>query len=205
MSKVGQTVGQKWDGNKMTVPLTKRAVLVSERHAVWDRPVPAPLPASPLEAVIDPIWNHHDGRVWTPDLVHCRLINVGDTIARLPSPLRRNYVSLLGDIALSELDRAPRRPPTPAEISIADWTWSELLKRPATQRTILQAMACGASVRSVSAMLARLGNKKIQKSTVANWYLSERRALAADWIKARQLVDGAAFERWRGIFEKVER
>lgn len=178
----------------------KRAVLVTERSAVFDRLAEVPPAPAPIEDIRDPIWDHKHGRVWTPDLVHCRLLNVGDTIARLPSPMKRGYVSLLGDILLDD-GREVRRPPTAAEISVADWTWSELIKRPATQRCLLQAMAFGASVRTVSKLLARTGTK-VQKSTVANWYLSERRALAGTWQASRHLVDGSAFERWRGLFEK---
>ena len=181
----------------------KRAVLVTERRAVFDRPAEVAAPVAPIEEIRDPIWDHKDGRVWTPDLVHCRLLNVGDTIARLPSPLKRNFVSLLGDM----LDdaREVRRPPTAAEISIADWTWSELLKRPATQRSLLQAMAFGASVREVAKLLSRGHNIKVAKTTVGRWYLSERRALAGAWVTAHQLVDKPAFDRWRDLFEDARK
>lgn len=215
MGKVGQVVGQTRDKVGQTaeavvsVPWTpraddKRAILVSERATVFDRPAPAPAAPDPLQEITDPVWNHRAGRVWTPDLVHCRLLNVGDTIARLPSPLRRGYVSLLADVALDARDVEVRRPPTPAEITIADWTWSELLKRPATQRAILQAMAFGASVRSVSAMLARQQTAKVAKTTISRWYLEERRQLAAIWVKEKRPVDQATFDRWRQLFEKAE-
>lgn len=194
-------------GSASSAPLTapwaprtdgKRAILTSERSTVFDHTVSPPPPVDPLADVADPAWNSHGGRVWTPDLVHCRLLNVGDTIARLPSPVRRGFVSLLGDAALTEAVTV-KRPPSPAEITIADWTWSELLKRPATQRSILQAMAFGASVRTVSAMLGRSG-VNVPRTTVSRWYISERRQLAAAWIADRQLVDRFAWERWRGIF-----
>lgn len=209
MDKVGQTVGQSRDAADPVVPRfpapprgpDEHVVLVNQRLAVWDRRVPLQPESAPIEAITDPVWNHRGGRVWTPDLVHCRLLNVGDTIARLPSPLRRGYVSLLGDVALTETAEI-RRPPTAAEISIADWTWSELLKRPATQRAILQAMAFGASVRKVSETLARMRATKVGKTTISRWYITERRALAARWIADNQLVDGESFQRWRGIFER---
>ncbi len=177
----------------------ERAVLVSERHAVWDRAA-APVQADrPIEAIADPIWDHADGRRWTPDLVHCRLLAVGATIARLPSPLRRGFVSLLADVALDQ-GREIRRPPTAAEISLADWTWSELLRRPDTQRAILQAMACGASVRKVAELLERRG-WKVKKSTIGAWYLNERRHLAGRWQEQKHPVDRESFDRWRTIFE----
>jgi hypothetical protein len=178
----------------------ERAVLVSERSAVWDRPAAPVEPDRPIEAIADPIWDHADGRRWTPDLVHCRLLCVGSTIARLPSPLRRGFVSLLGDVALGEQTREIRRPPTAAEITLADWTWAELLQRPDTQRSILQAMACGASVRKLAELLERRG-WKVKKSTVGSWYLNERRYLAARWQDLKHPVDRESFDRWRTIFE----
>lgn len=35
----------------------------------------------------DPIWDHRDGTRWTPDLVHCRLLGVADTLQRLRGAL----------------------------------------------------------------------------------------------------------------------
>lgn len=180
----------------------KQALLVSPRAAVFDHKLPPPEAVDPLAVVTDPIWDNRRGTVWTPDLVHCRLLNVGDTIARLPSPMRRGFVSLLGDAALGD-DRPIKRPPSAAEISIADWTWSQLLKRPATQRMLLQAMAFGASAQTVAAMLQRGTGMAVSRPTVSRWYVSERRQLATVWIAERQLVDGPSFERWRGLFESA--
>lgn len=172
----------------------KNALLVSERTTVFDRPAVVPVVA------VDPIEEIAAGDApslqWTADLVHCRLLNVGDTIARLPSPLRKRYVSVLSDEG-----RTPKRPPSPAEISIADWTWSQLLKRPTTQRSILQAMAFGASGEDVAKMLSR-GGMRVHRATVIRWYMSERKQLAMLWVMERQLVDQGTHERWRGLFER---
>lgn len=184
-----------------------RAILVSPRTTVFDRPVVAPVISTvgeQLDEIADPIWNHQEGRVWTPDLVHCRLLNVGDTISCLPSPYRRSFVSLLADVALDERDREIRRTPSPVEVTIADWTWSQLLKRPDRQRAILQAMAFGASVRSVARMLERRSAEKVAKTSVSRWYLAERRQLAAIWVREKQPVDQQAFDRWRGLFDKAQ-
>lgn len=182
-----------------------QAILVNPRTTVFDRPA---LVQSVLvdkdDEISDPIWNHQEGRVWTPDLVHCRLLNVGDTISCLPSPYRRSFVSLLADVALDERDREIRRTPSPVEVTIADWTWSQLLKRPDRQRAILQAMAFGASVRSVARMLERRSAEKVAKTSVSRWYLAERRQLAALWVREKQPVDQAAFDRWRGLFDKAQ-
>jgi hypothetical protein len=108
MLKAGQKAGQERDvGDSETSrppasglapwqPRTdgKQALLVSPRAAVFDHKLPPPEAVDPLAAVTDPIWDNRKGTVWTPDLVHCRLLNVGDTIARLPSPMRRGFVSL---------------------------------------------------------------------------------------------------------------
>jgi hypothetical protein len=168
-----------------------RAVLVSERSTVFDRPAVIEAETiDPLEGIADPIWDHRNGTVWTPDLVHCRLLDVGATIARLPSPLVRGYVTLLGDAALSDGDTPRRGPPSAAEITLADWTWSELLRRPATQRAILMGMAFDLSLRKMAEKL------KVHRRVVTRYYLGERRALAARWIALKHPVDGMAFSRF---------
>lgn len=183
-----------------------RAILVNQRTTVFDRPAQIEaVVADPVADITDPIWDHHDGRVWTPDLVHCRLLNVGDTISRLPSPMRRGFVSLLGDAALADRDRPVRLPPSAAEISIADWTWSELLKRPGAQREILQAMAFGLSASKVAERISRASSASISKPTVSRWYITERRSLAAAWAAAGQQVDEHAWERWRSLFERRQK
>lgn len=183
-----------------------QAILVNQRTTVFDRPAEVPAAVvDPVADITDPIWDHHEGRVWTPDLVHCRLLNVGDTITRLPSPVRRGYVSLLGDAALADHDRAIKAPPSAAEISIADWTWSQILKRPDQERAILQAMAFGASAQKVAKMLARVRASSVSKPTISRWYMAERRRLAAGWAADRHLVDEATFDRWRSLFERAEK
>lgn len=207
MLKAGQPAGQERDKagqaegvfTKPWSPRTdgKRALLVNERATVFDRPaVVAPAAVDPLEEV-----TAHDAPSlqWTADLVHCRLLNVGDTIARLPSPMRRHYVASMPDES-----RSPKRPPSPVEITIADWTWSQLLKRPTTQRSILQAMAFGASGDKVAKMLSR-GGMKVHRATVVRWYMAERKQLATLWIVERHLVDVATHERWRGLFERPQK
>ena len=210
---------QQRDGGHPAVPVTesvvsvpwrpraddRQAVLVSLRTTVFDRPaVLSSVEVDPVDEITDPIWNHQEGRVWTPDLVHCRLVCVGDTISCLPSPFRRGFVSLLADVALDERDQKIRRTPSPVEVTIADWTWSQLLKRPDRQRAILQAMAFGASVRSVARMLERRSSEKVAKTSVSRWYLAERRQLAAIWVKEKHPVDQATFDRWRGLFDRAQ-
>lgn len=217
MKQAGRKAGQQRDAAQAAVPVSEsvvsvpwrpradglQAILVNPRTTVFDRPmIPPTVVVDQVEDIADPIWNDQGGKVWTPDLVHCRLLNVGDTISCLPSPYRRGFVSLLADVALDERDREIRRTPAPAEVTIADWTWSQLLKRPDRQRAILQAMAFGASVRSVARMLERRSADKVAKTSVSRWYLAERRQLAAIWVREKQAVDQATFDRWRGLFDK---
>lgn len=219
IKQAGRIAGRQRDGAEQAVPVVEsvvsvpwaprtdglQAILVNQRATVFDRPAEVPAAAvNPVAEIADPIWDHHDGKVWTPDLVHCRLLNVGDTITRLPSPVRRGFVSLLGDAALADRDRVIRTPPTAVEITVADWTWSELLKRPGTQRAVLQAMAFGLSVRKVAQLLQKRQASAPGKSSIANLYLSERRYLAAIWQGERQLVDDQTWERWRALFQKAE-
>jgi hypothetical protein len=135
-----------------------RAILVNERQTVFDRPSPAlQQRRDPLEAIADPVWQSHEGRFWTPDLVHCRLVIVGEIIARLPGRLRlQGYVSQLGNIALSEASPARRVPPSPHEITLADWTWQELMALDEGPRALLQARAFSSpSTRSPSTKAPR--------------------------------------------------
>src|SRR5438128_1086417 len=96
-----------------------RAVLVSERRAVWTKPAAVELePADSLAAVGDPIWDHANGTRWTPDLVHCRLLEASETVCRLPSARARGFLSLLGNISqdAEEPDQMVRRAPAPRQI-----------------------------------------------------------------------------------------
>jgi|GEM_PF-898957 len=181
----------------------KSALLVSERATVFDRKAPGLAPADPLVEISDPIWNHKGGSVWTPDLVHCRLLVAGEVVKRLPPVLRKGYVSQLGNLAISEMGVDRRIAPTPAEISLADWTLTEVMARRHRQQLLLAALF-GLSFDKIADALKARGQES-SKTSVQRWYLQERRVLAGQWQQrwnddSLAKVDGLTFTSWEGTF-----
>lgn len=185
----------------------KTALLVSERATVFDRKAKSLQPVDPMDAVSDPIWNHKGGTVWTPDLVHCRLLVAGEVVKRLPPVLRKGYVSQLGSLAISEMSVERRIAPTPAEISLADWTLTEVMARRHRQQLLLAALF-GLSFDKIAEALKARG-QDASKSSVHRWYLQERRVLAGQWqgrgVDPLAKVDGLTFDRWQAIFDKAQK
>jgi hypothetical protein len=186
----------------VTPPAAREAVLVSERHAVWTRPaVVEQKPVDELEAVRDPIWDHAEGTRWTPDLVHCRLLGMADTLCRLPGASRDRFRSLLAQIADPDPDAALtiRDAATPAEVTAMDWTLREVIKRPHETRQVLLGMAFEQGVRKIGRKVG------ISKSQVSRDYMSARRRLAAEWQEQGVEVDPMTFDRWRRLFENARK
>jgi hypothetical protein len=180
-------------------PPGSRAVLVSSRSAVWDQPAPPLEGEDEVSRLSDPIWDHHNGTRWTPDLVHCRLLDMGDTFNRLPRVMLKGFTGLLGLVVLDD-DAEPRvRPdrPSAAAISLADWTFRQVMTLPETERAICVCSAMGWGVRKIG---KRVG---LGKSAVHSRYIAERRSLAARWQGMKQPVDALAFARWRDVFENA--
>jgi len=180
----------------------KKAVQVSNRATVFDRPAPELQAADPQDQVSDPIWRTHDdtGRaLWTPDLVHARLLLTGDVMRRMPGPLRRSYVSVLGTIALTEMAPVGRVAPTPEEITIADWTLVEIMQR--AHRAVLLAAAFGYSGDRIAETMKDKG-MRIAGSTVQRLYLGERRIMAGLWQSRRVPVDQLSLDRWEVAFPR---
>ena len=179
---------------------------VNDRATVFDRPLPGLEPVDPeqaaIDAIRDPIWKMHDakGRIqWTPDMVHARLLLTGEVFKRMPGPLRKGYVGILGQIALTPVEASTRIALTPAEISIADWTLIEIMQR--AHRGVLLASAFGISGDKIAETMKGRG-LKISGSTVQGLYLGERRTLAGQWQARRVPVDQLSFERWETAFQK---
>lgn len=174
-------------------------MLVSERATVFDRPMAPPAEVDPLQEISDPIWNHKGGRVWTPDLVHCRLLVTGEVLKRMPPVLRKGYVSQLGNLALAEMSAERTIAPSPAEIALADWTLWQIAAR--KYRLILLASSFGYSGDKIAeAMCAR--GEKTSGPTVQRYYLAERRYLAGRWQAAKVPIDSFSGERWARIFDR---
>lgn len=211
MSEAGRAPGQKRDEAgrddrlRPWAPRTdgKRALLVSPRTTVFDNAVPVVLGQDDAaDAIADPIWQHNGFRAWTPDLVHCRLLLAGEVIRRLPPVLRTSVRSQLGGLAVEVLDGERRSPPTPAEITLADWTLFELAS--CRWRQILLASAFGLSARKIAKALTARG-ETVSKTAVHRHYLDDRRQLAARWQTSKQPVDQGTAERWIQIFEPAEK
>jgi hypothetical protein len=178
-------------------PPGQRAVLVNERRAVFDAEAIKEADQPDTVSVIATAkgeWDHCGFTRWTPDLVHHRLVIVGETIARLPSGSRGDFVSLLGSAALAELsvDKPRKSPPTPADISRAEWTWDQVAVRPATHRVILTGMMFDLGARKIAKTLGRMGSvaTKLSHTAVCTWYTQECQRFARVWQSGRAL-DGA--------------
>lgn len=198
LSMVGQPGHPEWK------PRTdgKTARRISERATVFDEPAPALQPVDPLDQVSDPIWRVQDaeGRLlWTPDLVHSRLLITGEVVRRMPGPLRRGYTSVLGNVALTMVEPSNRVALTPEEITIADWTLWEIAKR--AHRAVLLASAFGYSGDKIAEKMQARGIRT-SGSTVQRIYLSERRIMAGLWQSNRVPVDVLSWERWETTFGK---
>ena len=180
----------------------KRALLVSPRTTVFDTALPVEAGKDPAAELSDPIWDHHGGTAWTPDFVHCRLLVVGEIVTRLPPVLRKGYVSQLGNLAISQLDADRRIPPTPAEISMADWTLFEIASRRWAQ--IVLASAFGISAEKIAKALKAKG-EKVSNRTVQRRYIDDRRVLAGRWQSLKTPIDRGTLERWIQIFEPAEK
>lgn len=202
----------------------KRAVLVNPRRAVFDAAVPREADQTALTVQTQPGEFDHAGfSRWTPDLVHYRLICTGETIARLPSGSRGDFVSMLGSAALADMlpDKPRKSSPTPAEISRAEWTWDQVAVRPATQRVILVGLIFQMKVRDVAAILSRMGTVAVnlKRSAVSEWGTQECARFAKVWqaghtvdpvtqtirrLGPLALLDPATVERFRADHERAE-
>jgi hypothetical protein len=177
----------------------KQALLVSERTTVFDRKLPPPIET--VEIAADPIWDDKAGTQWTPDLVHCRLLLMAETIQRLPDVLRKRYRSQMGKIAVSAGESQRRTPPTPSQISIADWTWDRLLELPERTRQLLIARAHGFSYDKIVAAFGAAGRSKgNDKKAIIAWDRDARRYIAADWQGRKHALDLGTYERWGELF-----
>lgn len=211
MSEAGQAPGQERDeaGRDDRLrpwgPRTdgKRALLVSPRTTVFDHVVVPMLIEEPTEGA-DPIWDSRAGTVWTPDLVHCRLLLMAETINRLPEVLRSRYRSQIGKIVIAGEASERRSPPGPAAISLADWTWERLLELPERTRQMMVARAWGFSYDKIVDRLGSAGQRRV-KSTVIEWDRDARRFLAADWQGRKHGIDVATYERWGELFARRQK
>lgn len=183
----------------------ERAVLVSERSAVWDRRSPG-LPPLVDDAVdLGPLGAMPES--WAHDLVHCRLVRVSALMRRLPrAKVPAGYRSLLGLLQPEEPGIAPR-PLSTEEERCLDWTWARVNAWSDTDRAIVMGMMSGQSLRKIAKITQRLAwvygiGKAIGKDTVRSRYLEICRTMAAEWIGAGEQIDRATRECWLALASK---
>jgi hypothetical protein len=212
MFEAGQAPGRQRDeagrdehGLKPWAPRTdgKRAILVSPRTTVFDRLVPPPaVEAETTAAIADPLWDHRGLTAWTPDLVHCRLLIAGEVVRRLPPVVIGGYRSQLGGLPIGDGTTERRSaPPSPSEITLADWTLDEIAAR--RWRQILLASAFGFSAAKIAKAMQAKG-ETVSNRTVQRHYSAERLQLAARWQGLKVAVDQGTAERWTQIFDRRE-
>lgn len=180
----------------------KSAILVSERATVFDRRAPGLERPDPMAAYSDPLFADASGASWTAELVHARFLLTGEVVRRMPGPIRRSYVSTLGQIALTEMDAPKRIAPTPEEITLADWTLEQIMQR--AHRQVLIASAFGFSGDKIAKALEAKG-QRISGVTVQRLYLNERRVIAGQWQSAGVKVDAPSQQRWTELFTKRQK
>jgi len=187
----------------------RRAILVSERSAVFDRP--AAIPPVAADIVTAGIETTSLGPVptaWTPDLVHCRLVLAYTQASTLPRILWPADVrSALGQLQ-PQAPGALRRPLGEAELSVLDWTWTLVWRLGEDDRSIVRGFMSGASLRDIASDLKALQargigiGKAIGKSSVGKRYRDITGAWAKDWDRRGEPIDRNTLEVWSAAAKK---
>ncbi len=222
MSKPGQTVGQTRDevgqtdnpfyvapGNPAWKPRTDglKALLVSERTTVFDRPLPV-VEAS-AEADIGPATALGPmPTTWTHDLVHCRLVLVYTEASKLPRILWPDGIrSMLGQLQPQPPGEV-RRPLGEAELAVLDWTWTLVWRLGEDDRSIVRGFMAGAGLREIAAELKKLQSqgiglgKGVSKDSVPKRYRTITSGWAEDWNRAEQPIDRGTLKVWETAARK---
>jgi hypothetical protein len=191
----------------------RRAVLLSERHAAWDRP--AIKPEEPKAELVDDEADVDVGALgplpkkWTPDLVHCRLQVAAGIARQLPRPkLPPLWRSFLGELQPQDAAVAPRRVLTAMDVSLFDWTWERLFSWDDEDRATLLGVATGRSLKKIEAVIAGMaarqdGVKAVKKSAIHKRYWKFVALMAAEWNDAGVPVDLKTAALWLKASKKV--
>jgi hypothetical protein len=188
----------------------ERAVLVSERSAVWDRKAVVVPPTAEVESAHALTAFGPMPTRWTPDLVHCRLVSVYGLMARLPAILSPAGVrSVLGRLQPEQAGRA-RRALTNAEFERIDWTWARVHGWPEDDQVIIKGFMSGRSLREVSKELRKLQARGIGigkgtgKDSAGKRYRTITATMADEWNRLDQLIDSDTREAWMAAAEKKQ-
>lgn len=163
-------------------------------------------PADPQVMPDGQAWNDASGSRWTPDLVHCRIVEACTVLKRLPPANGpRGYVSILGQLSLDPPERMSG-PPSTAEINLCEWTLDQLGDLQVTDRFIAYGFGLGLSSRQIERELGRSasfvpGVRALGKSMIINRYTVAQCALAVIWNDKGHKVDRGTYERWQAWLE----
>lgn len=216
MVKAGQAAGQKRDDPVVTVPWTpraddgRRAILTSERSAVFERPMPAPSDDDPGDVVdeaapFEPMPEH-----WTSDLVHCRLVSVYWLCANLPRiQWPAQYRSVLEQLQpATEAAPGRRRVLSSEDMDRIDWTLACVCRHREDDQLILRGFMAGLSLRDIAEELQRLRahgiglGKGVGKNAVGRRYRTLLANLAEQWIATGEPIDTDTRRVWSTKLEK---
>lgn len=175
-----------------------RAVLVSDRHAVWLKPLP---PIAGVEPAAETSRRGPMPMQWTHDLVHCRLVAVNALTRALPRlAMPRELRSFL--TAMQPQDAAPgrRRVLTDADTQLIDWTMTRIWLWSEIDRAVLMGFMTGTKPEMISRITfeiaARRGGKAIKRPTVYKRYRQLTTVMAEEWQQVGEPIDDVTRECW---------
>lgn len=186
-----------------------RAILVNERHAVWDKRVPAPEVVEQQTELEDVDVGALGSMptVWTPDLVHCRLQAAATISKKLPRvvlpPMWRSFLG-----ALQPQDAAPvgRGQLTDEETALLDWVMARLYVFDEEDRAVVMGVMSGRSFEKIAVVVAgivsRHGGRVIKKAGIHRRYWRFCSLMANDWNEAGEPIDARTFRVWLKAAEK---
>jgi len=180
-------------------PSGERAVLVSERHAVWDRRADA------LPAVADAAFDLGPfgpmPAEWTPDLVHCRLLNVNALARRLPrAKVPATYRSFLGELQPQDSASPPTKALTSEEEKRLDATLAQLQAFGSIDKAVLMGMMAGCKPATISkvtfGIAAREGGSGLKRPTIYKRYRRHLETIATAWNALAMPIDDGTKNCW---------
>lgn len=211
MVNAGQQVGQERDAAEATVPVFatpvrregERAILVSERSAVWDRPSVAAMVERDRQGeemfevgALGPM-----PTTWTGELVHCRLTSVDALCRQLPRvSVPATYRSFLGALQPQEAG-VLRKPISAEDADRIDWTLARVFNWPEDDRAVLMGFMSGRSMRKVAKIVQHLKTqygigRGGNKTTVAKRYRALTAQMADEWNRSDVPIDRGTREAW---------
>lgn len=166
----------------------ERAILVSERSAVWDRWV-KPKTDEEQAADLGPLGPMPTE--WSADLVHCRLLHVDTLARRLPRvKVPAQYRSFLGDLQPQEAAPGRMKPLTGEEERRLDWTLACIYGFGSIDKAVIMGIMSGRKPATISkvtfGIAAREGGKGLRRPTVYKRYRQLTDVIANAW-NVRQL------------------